>query len=332
MNIKILDCTLRDGGFVNEWDFGSTNIPKIIQHLVDANIDYVECGFIADKEHNKDKTYYNNFEQLAPYLPKDTKNSCIVGLVNSGTLTIANLPDTTDPRYVLRIVFRSTQIEQALEEAKQLKRKGYKVFLNPMSTNNYSDEDLTNLIKKVNEVNPYGMALVDTTGTMTVEDVTKFYKLMDDNLNPNIAFGYHSHNNLQLSYANAQEFIRRESKRELIIDTTAMGMGRGAGNLGTELFAKYLNDYQNANYNIIKILSIIDEHIKKIYEKTPWGYCVPYYIAAVNKCHPNYVEFLEEKGGLSVDKISSLLENIPKENRIRYKKEIIEDLYTKLVK
>lgn len=114
-----------------------------------------------------------------------------------------------------------------------------------------------------------------------------FY-LVDHNLNRNISVGFHSHNNLQLSFANAQELMQLNTPRRLIVDASIYGMGRGAGNLNTELVTQYINSNLGLKYDNLEILEIIDEYIRPLSMKYNWGYDAAYYIASVAGCHPNY--------------------------------------------
>lgn len=117
------------------------------------------------------------------------------------------------------------------------------------------------------------------------------------------------------------------SKRELIIDSTVFGMGRGAGNLCTELLTQYINDNYNGTYNIIPILKIVDEFINPIFTQTPWGYSVPYYLAATNHCHPNYARYLVDKQTVPVEIINDILATLPNEKRTTYDENFIRQVY-----
>jgi 4-hydroxy 2-oxovalerate aldolase len=146
-------------------------------------------------------------------------------------------------------------------------------------------------------------------------------------LDSKIALCFHSHNNLQLSFSNAQCLIKNSNNREVIIDSTVFGMGRGAGNLCTELLTQYINDNHDERYNIIPILKVIDEQINPIFAKTPWGYSVPYYLAATNNCHPNYAKYLVDKQTLPVEMINFLLRMIPVPKRSMYDVDLIKQIY-----
>jgi 4-hydroxy 2-oxovalerate aldolase len=114
-------------------------------------------------------------------------------------------------------------------------------------------------------------------------------------------------------------------KREVIIDSCLYGMGRGAGNLCTELIAKYFNDNHFKKYNISPLLKSIEQDLKPIYQNSPWGYSTPYYIAALHGCHPNYAGYLV-KNGLSDEKIDEILSQISLENKTIYNADYIKTL------
>ena len=97
---------------------------------------------------------------------------------------------------------------------------------------------------------------------------------------------------MQLAYSNAQSLVDLHSDRELIIDASVYGMGRGAGNLNTELFVQYLNDNADGNYDIKPLLSIIDEILNEFYQRNYWGYSLPNYLSASHNAHPNYAGFM----------------------------------------
>lgn len=174
---------------------------------------------------------------------------------------------------------------------------------------------------------PYAFYLVDTLGLMDKDDVLRFFYLINHNLAKGINMGFHSHNNLQLSFSNCQALSAVESERTISFDSSVYGMGRGAGNLNTELIANYLNNHCGSNYMIEPILEVIDEHISKIKEKFDWGYSVPYYLAAINGCHPNYAAYLSNKNTLNVKSISNILHMIEPENRSLFNKRLIEEKY-----
>ena len=141
---------------------------------------------------------------------------------------------------------------------------------------------------------------------------------------------YHSHNNLQMSFANAQEMIRLNHQRTIIIDSSCYGMGRGVGNLCTEFLTDYINSNIGQRYSILSVLNIVDKFLMPIYAEHRWGYDLPYFLAATVKCHPNYAAHLLRKETLSIEKIEKLLSLIPLENRAEFDSELIEEMYVNM--
>ena len=325
--IKVLDCTLRDGGYVNQWNFGIRNIRKIFDNLIKSHVEYIECGFLKNIEYNENETLFPTISYLLKLLTEQCSETLYTLMINFGEYPIENIPECAEKNILLRVVFKKNDIAESLEYCKRLIEKGYGVFVNPMHTNTYSSSELLNLVRKVNEIKPNGLTIVDTTGAMKEKDILTAFYVIDSSLDKNIALCFHSHNNLQLSFSNAQCLMKVCNDRELIIDSTVFGMGRGAGNLCTELLTQYLNDNYGANYDIVPILKIIDERINPIFAKTPWGYSVPYYLAATNHCHPNYAKYLVDKQTVPVEFINSLLQSIPDNKKSSYDTDLIKQLY-----
>jgi 4-hydroxy 2-oxovalerate aldolase len=326
--IKILDCTLRDGGYINDFRFGKNAIAKIIRQLTEANIDIIECGFLEDCQYDEDCSIFNKVEEIAPFIPEKRKKSLYVAMACYGEYSLDKLSDYDGSSIDgIRVTFHYNEVAEALEYCRQIKSKGYKLFVQPVGTTTYSDEQLISLLKKVNELQPCFFYLVDTLGLMNQEDIMRMFYLIDHNLDKSINMGFHSHNNLQLSFSNCQVFVRLKTDRVISLDSSVYGMGRGAGNLNTELIANYINENLNRRYDIEPLLEIVDEFIAHIKEKYEWGYSVSYYLAAINGCHPNYASYLSLKQTLPVKSISTILRMIEPERRVLFDKTLIEQKY-----
>lgn len=325
---QILDCTLRDGGYVNDFAFGNAAIRKIISKLTDAGVDIIETGFLEDGDYDPDCSVYQNVDQIADLLPKDHKKSMYVAMACYGEYNLEQLAQY-DGNSIdgIRVTFHYNEVEPAIEYCRAIQKKGYKVFVQPVGTSSYTDEQLLSLIHEVNALHPYAFYLVDTLGLMQQDEVIRFFYLINHNLAKTIHMGFHSHNNLQLSFSNCQALASVESNRIISLDASVYGMGRGAGNLNTELIASYLNTHLNARYEIEPVLELIDEFISKIKDQFGWGYSVPYYLAAINGCHPNYASYLSAKNTLTVQNISSILHMIEPEKRSLFNKHLAEQKY-----
>ncbi len=333
MDIKILDCTLRDGGYINNWEFGENAIKIMIQKLSQSKIDIIECGFLTNKTFKNDFTLFDRIEVLAKYIHPKNEDLMYVAMIQFGKDEI-KLEKISDYKkgFIdgIRIIFQEQDINKAVKYAQKIMKKGYKVFMQPVKLNFYNDEKLLKLIQKMNKLNPHAFYIVDTFGSMYKKDLLKFFHLIDNNLKENIKIGFHSHNNLQLSFSLAQTLINIKTKREIIIDSSVFGMGRGAGNLSTELLARYINDNIQNKYEITPLLNIYDEHLSSIFAKTPWGYSLPHFLSAIHNCHPNYSTYLLNKQTISVETINIILNQIPQEHKSNFDIELIENLYIKI--
>lgn len=327
-NIKVLDCTLRDGGYINEWNFGLEKSRKILGLLAMSNIDYIETGFFVKEKALDSQTLFNSFNEINKIVPSGVDNKKLFGMITFGKFPIEKVPEVDkSPIKGIRLIFKKSQKNKAMDYCKKLNSKGYKLFINPTFIDQFTDEEIIDVIKDINHIHPYGMSIVDSMGVLRESDLLRLYYLINHNLDRDIALCFHSHNNLQLSFSNAQCLMKVCKDRELIIDSTVFGMGRGAGNLCTELITQYINDNYNGNYDIIPILKIVDEQINPIFAKTPWGYSVPYYLAATNHCHPNYAKYLVDKQTVPVEFINKLLKSIPENKKSIYDANLIKQIY-----
>lgn len=328
--IQVLDCTLRDGGYVNSWRFGYNKIQSIINGLIEAKVDYIECGYLKDNiiETEIDRTLFKSELQLASTIKDAHKINNLVAMIDFGKYNVACLPDKKDScLFGIRLAFHKHDLKNIEACCEKIKEKGYYLFLQPMVTLNYSDEELVELIRLTNTIQPYAFYIVDSFGSLKKNDLQRMLYLVDHNLKRDIVLGFHSHNNLQLAYSNAQIVTQLETNRQIIVDSSIFGMGRGAGNLNTELFVEYLNDYCLGNYNIKPLLRVIDNTLNSIYDEKYWGYSLAHYISAVYNCHPNYAIYLAGKNSLFSDDIENIISQMDNIHKEHYSEEYAEKLY-----
>ncbi len=328
--ISVLDCTLRDGGYVNNFLFGNGAIKDIIRGLSKAAVDIIECGFLKSGEENPDVSLFGSIRQLQNVIGKKNKNLMYVAMVQCGAISCDEI-DIYNGKSIdgIRLTFHEHEIEEAFAFGRQLMDKGYKVFMQPVGTTTYEDQTLINLIKRVNNLMPFAFYMVDTLGMMYKNDLIRLFYIIDHNLDKRIALGFHSHNNLQMSFANAQELAQLNSPRNIIIDASVLGMGRGAGNLNTELLIQYLNVNFGTRYDNLELMDILDKYIRPLGAIYKWGYDAAYYIAAVAGCHPNYASFLLNRQTLHMHDINTILNGLDEEKRTLYDEKYMETEYLK---
>ncbi|MGN0452383.1 MAG: aldolase catalytic domain-containing protein [Ruminococcus sp.] len=329
--ISVLDCTLRDGGYCNQWKFGFDNIKRITQGLVESGIDIIECGFLTQATtYNSNISKYSTFDEVAKVIPVNREGKMFVCMINYGEYNIDDIKDYDGTSVDgIRVAFHKKDLIPALEFCKEIKNKGYKVFIQAMVSLSYSDEEFIDLIHRVNEFKPYSFYIVDSFGVMKHRDLIRLFYMVEHNLSDDISIGYHSHNNMQLAYSNAQALADVHTRRKIIFDSSVYGMGRGAGNLNTELFVEYLNDNMGTDYILKPLLNIIDEILTSFYQQNYWGYSLPNYLSAKHNSHPNYAAYLDSKKTLTVEAMDELFAMMDDNKRSVYDKEYIEDLYIK---
>lgn len=329
-NVKMLDCTLRDGGYINDWDFGHSVLTGIYKRLDAAGVDYIEVGFLDDRrDFDINRSIMPDTDAINKIYGSIEKRQAIpVAMIDYGTCSLDNI-GPADSTFIdgIRVIFKKEKIAEALPYCKELKNKGYKLFIQAISITAYSDMEMLEYVQKINEVKPYAFSIVDTYGLLDNKSLTRYFRLIDNNLDPEIKLGYHEHNNFQLGFSNTMKFLSMETTRELVADATVYGMGKSAGNCAIELLGMHLNDYYEKNYNLNLFLEIIDTDLMSIYKRHYWGYKYDFYISAMQMCHPAYVQYLLEKKTLSISSVNEILSTIPVEKKLVCDKEWIKAAY-----
>jgi 4-hydroxy 2-oxovalerate aldolase len=329
---NLLDCTLRDGGYITNWEFSESFIKEIIAGLIDSNLDFVEVGYLNNKPYVQDTAIFHTIAQIKEYLPLDRKNSMILAMAD---VTQFKPEDITpyDGKSIdgIRVVFYKHQIEEALTLCKAVTTNGYKLFVQPMVTIDYTSDEYAKLAKRITELKPYAVSIVDSFGYMIKRDFRQYFKILDNILDPNVIIGFHSHNNMQLAFITAQDILDYETTRHLVIDASLYGMGRGAGNLNTELIANYYNMNLGYKYDIHEITSLISKYIMPIAEVKEWGYSPYFFITGFYHCHPNFASYLLETHDVSVSDFEEYVKRIPEEMLTKCRKPYVEELYQKFI-
>ena len=330
--VMVLDCTLRDGGYCNKWEFGLQNVKTITNCLVEANVEIIECGFLTQRSADIGSNYtkFCSVQEISEILPSNRTGKLFVAMINYGEFNIEDIPEHQND-YIngIRVAFHKKNVDQALDYCMKIMSKGYLVFVQPMVSLSYTDEEFISLIKSVNKFNPFAFYIVDSFGMMKSKDLIRLFYMIEHNLHNSVWIGFHSHNNMQLSYSNAQTLVNLQTNRDIIIDSSIMGMGRGAGNLNTELFVDFLNENLSKEYNLSPLLYVIDKILTGFYEKNYWGYSLPNYISALHNAHPNYAGYLDLKRTLTFEDMNKIFNMMDADKKNIYDERYIEELYFK---
>ena len=330
METKILDCTLRDGGYVNNWQFGYETLLRIFKQLQRARIDVIEVGYLRDRENYvQGRSVYPNTNVINRIFSGLKQQSLVAAMIDYGDCAISSLEHKEQSIIdILRITFRKHQLDDALEYCRKVMELGYKVCLQPVSVTSYNRDDMKDLCGKVNDLRPAMLGIVDSYGLMDEEQLLEFFDLLDNDLDADIGIGYHSHNNFQLACANAIQMIKHSRRRTILLDASLYGMGKSAGNCNTELLGLYLNKRYGKKYDINEMLDAIDRFIIGLNDTCKWGYQLRYYVSAMHQVHPNYVNYLANKG-LPARDISKIIENVEPERALIFDEAYLEELCTK---
>ena len=290
--VHIVDCTIRDGGYLFDKNSEPEFVKGILQGLVDAGIDYMETGFLQSKV-NGETIVYHNSKDVIKYLPADPKKSTYLGFCDNSRYTADELDECDGKSFKwLRISFAKHEIEDSRAA----------------------------LIEKVNKVKPAVFSIVDTFGAMYMTDVETIFRQFDSLLDKDIMIGLHSHDNLGLSCALAERMVQlaEETGREICIDGSLFGMGRGAGNAKTELLADYLNKHCGTNYNVQVLLETIDKYIVPVLDHIHWGYDLPMFICGTKHSHVDNVNHLKKTTDCTITDVFNVIDTLTPQQRTRY--------------
>lgn len=330
--LSVLDVTLRDGGCINNFNFGQVYMNKILFALEESNVEYIELGYIDDKKGTiQGRTQYCNESVISQFFLKEKKpGKKYLTMMDYGKYDVKNLSVRTNSSIDgIRLAFHKKDKNEIVKIGKEIIEKGYEFYIQPMITMRYSDIELLELIDMVNcelkDAN--GLYIVDSFGEMRANDLNRLMNIIDHNLVSTMSLGFHSHNNLQLSYSNAMELLRFPTERNIILDSSIMGMGKGAGNLNTELLLEHINLYYGGKYNIEPLLKVMDEVISVIRDEYYWGYRPEYYLSSINHCTPSYASYYYDKHMLSMDQIANLLGKVEEDKKISFDLNYAEQKY-----
>lgn len=300
--IQILDCTLRDGGYCNNWAFGKKIICDTSIKLIEAGIEYIEFGLLSSQASvNEDSTHYssiiqmdNNRKIINTKINHDV-SSKLLCMINHGDYSISDIPRNCNlPLGGIRYAFHRKDLYSIYDNILQLKNKGFRIFLQPMQTSRYTKEELSYLIRLSNELKVFSVYIVDSFGSISIYDLLHIVSVFDELLLPDIKIGFHSHDNSLRAYSNTYGFINTDSKHNIIVDGCLAGIGRGAGNAKTEQICNLINEIYSNKYILSKVQEAKDLVLNNLNPIHPWGWSPYFSLSAEYDSHPNYALFLQE--------------------------------------
>ena len=296
-DLRVLDCTLRDGGLTNDFYFTDEFVRDLYLANLKAGVDYMEFGYKASQELFDVKKFgkwkFCNDKDIREIVGDNKTDMKISVMADVGRCDYKKdiLPKKDSPIDMIRVATYINTIPAAIDMIEDAKKKGYEVSCNIMAISKASEFDLDAALEMLGQSNVDIIYLVDSYGSLYPEQIIRLsekYVAIGEKYNKKI--GIHAHNNQQLAFANTIEAIINGVS---YLDATVSSLGRGAGNCPSELLLGFL---KNPRYNIMPVLIFIEKHINKLREEgVKWGYDVPYLLTGILNQHPRTAIDFEER-------------------------------------
>ncbi|MBN1427814.1 MAG: aldolase catalytic domain-containing protein [Anaerolineae bacterium] len=307
-DIKVLDCTVRDGGLMNNSHFEDDFVKAVYQACVDAGIDYMEIGYKGDKSIYLPQDYgkwkhctEEDVRRIVGDNPTDLKISAMADAERTD-YHVDILPKEQSVFDMYRVATYIHQIPTAVDMIKDIHDKGYEATVNLMAISVVQERELDEALDILSKTEVEVIYLVDSYGSLYSEDIqplTRKYLQYAEATGKKV--GIHTHNNQQLAYANTIEALIMGAS---YLDATLGGLGRGAGNCPTELLIGFL---KNPKFRLRPLLQCLQQYVMPLREKILWGYDIPYMLTGQLNMHPraamacmdgehraDYVKFYDE--------------------------------------
>lgn len=284
--IKVLDCTIRDGGLINDHQFEDKFVKAVYRACALAGVDYIELGYqLSKKQYSTEKFGRSKFcdeDFLKEIIAGVKKGPKIATMVDIGRVELDEVrPKKESVVDMIRTACYVKDIDKAIEYVKNFSAKGYETTVNVMAISTALIPDLEEGLAQLAECPVKAVYIVDSYGALYSEQVHFLVKLYQKHLQPKgIEVGIHCHNNQQLGFANTIEAIRKGAN---YLDATIYGIGRGPGNCPLELLLAFL---KNPKFKLDPILDSIEKEFLPLLNKMEWGYIIPYMITGILNQHP----------------------------------------------
>ncbi len=291
--IKVLDCTIRDGGLINKHDFDLRFVRAVYKALSEAGIDYMEIGYKNSRKLFSEKEFGawkfcedDKIKKVIEGIESKTKISVMVDVDRVDIEEIK--PRKESPVSMIRVASYVKDIDKAIFLINHFADKGYETTVNIMAISRALDSELTEALEQLEKESKADVVyIVDSFGSL-YQETTEFLIKKARGIIKTKELGIHAHNNQQLAFGNTIEAIIHEAN---FVDGTVYGLGRAAGNCPLELILGFL---KNPKYDIRPILDLISKEFIPLREKMEWGYIIPYAITGILDEHPRAAIALRE--------------------------------------
>jgi 4-hydroxy 2-oxovalerate aldolase len=326
---KLLDCTLRDGGYVNDWNFGRDSIYSIKENLEKSGVELIEVGFLKDVVYDPNRTLFPSIELANEVItPKKASITYCLMVDAPIPLPVEKIsPRTENGIDAIRIIVWKELVKECIEYSKELIKKGYQVFIQPVRVNQYTPLEFAIMVSSFRNVGINAFYIVDSWGTQDSSDILSYMLQAGHYLDHGVSLGYHGHNNGQQTIACAERLLQFDAfHNDIIFDCSVFGMGRNAGNLNTELIMAHLNQKHFRQYDIRPILNSYSNSIRGYYDEFRWGYSMEHFITSIFNCNTKYIDYIIDNSALSMDEVYELFTKMTEKQRIDYSETLIKEL------
>jgi 4-hydroxy 2-oxovalerate aldolase len=334
VNIKLFDCTLRDGGYYNNWDFSPDLIKDYLEAMVSIQADYVEIGFrlISNNDFKGGCAFSTDSYIESLNIPHALKNKIGVMVNGSDVLSQGDskddihkileelfAPKQQSPVSLVRIACHINEFEDCLPAAIWLKDQGYKVGFNLMQINNADEGKIAELLKLANTYPIDVLYFADSMGSLNTQQITAIVNTFKNNWNG--AIGIHAHDSMGNAVKNS---IQAVNDGVSWVDCTVTGMGRGPGNTQTEYLSIELDSYRKLNTSKTKLLKLIRNHFKSLKEQYGWGINPYYYLAGKYNIHPTYIQKMITDTRYNEEDIVSVIDYLKEQGGGKFNPDVLE--------
>ncbi|UCD15286.1 MAG: aldolase catalytic domain-containing protein, partial [Candidatus Omnitrophota bacterium] len=283
--IKVIDCTIRDGGLINNHDFDHRFVRQLYKGISKAGVDYMEIGYKNSKHLFSPKEFGTwkfcddeDIKKVTDGIESKTKISVMVDI---GRVNIDDIkPASESPVDMIRVACYVKDIDKAISMVNHFADKGYETTINIMAISRNQGPELTEALHQIEEESRANIVyIVDSFGALYQETTEHLVKLFKEIIKTKET-GFHGHNHQQLAFGNTIEAIIHNAN---YLDGTVYGIGRAAGNCPLELLIGFL---KNPKFDIRPILDLISEELVPLRTKIEWGYIIPYAISGMMNEHP----------------------------------------------
>jgi len=282
--IKVIDCTVRDGGLMNKWQFSFDFVRDVYEALSRAGVDYMEIGYLSS-ESAFDRNVVGPWrfcaeDDLRKVIGDGEKKIKLSAMADIGRIELDDIPPASESSLdMVRVACYAHQVDAAIQLAEHCMDKGYETTINLMAVTTVGLRELDEALNDLAKSRVPIIYLVDSFGAMYQEDIDTLARKYIESL-PGKTIGIHCHNNQQLAFANTIAAIINGIN---YLDATLYGIGRGAGNCPLELLLSFL---KNPKFKVRPVIEAIEKRILPLKEEIDWGYFVPYMVTGVLNQHP----------------------------------------------